>query len=204
MGTGYEQSAFYQLTFRQAMFVLKYKTLDSQMRIGNGYVGTNVVTNTGGTESWGMDCENIKKTNLEYMTDSQHHVKCFGIEDFWGNMQEYVDGVKSTNNYKIMTTTDNFNDAGTNYIEAGETGITAYESGYMSAPCGTTKTGFVMKAVKGSSSTYFCDSTMLSANVIAHFGGSWASGVAAGLFNLVLTQGVGTSHNSIGARLMYL
>ena len=35
-GTGYENSGFYQLTFRQALYTLKYKNLNSQVAVGMG------------------------------------------------------------------------------------------------------------------------------------------------------------------------
>jgi len=57
-GSGYEQSAFYQLTFNQAMYVLKYANLNSQKALGRGFVsGTSNaqltgVTNKARNELW--------------------------------------------------------------------------------------------------------------------------------------------------------
>ena len=46
-GTGYEQSAFFQLTYRQVMYLLKYKGQNAQIAVGRGFVDDNsAVTNT--------------------------------------------------------------------------------------------------------------------------------------------------------------
>lgn len=204
-GSGYEQSGFYQLIFRQVMFILKYKTLDAQSAVGMGYVASDhsASTNTGGTESWGMDCKLIKQTNPSYMTDSNHHVKLFGLEDFWGNIWEWIDGIVTTSARNILTGNDNFNDAGTGYVDNGQ-GATSNIGNYMSKPQGTTKTGFLAKEVNGSDSTYFCDSAALSASCVALFGGIWGSASSAGAFRLYVYYAASASDTAIAARLMYL
>ena len=75
-GAGYDQSGFYQLTFRQAMYILKYRNLDSQTVIGRGFVdGNSAATNTGNTNKRGMDWGE---------TTGKQQMKLFGLEDFWG------------------------------------------------------------------------------------------------------------------------
>lgn len=204
-GTGYEQSGFYQLTFRQVMFILKYKTLNSQTAVGYGYVlsSHSAAIASGGTEAWGMDCEVIKQTNPSYMTDQNHHVKCFGLEDFWGNIWEWIDGLVTDSTRNVLTANSGFNDSGSGYTNNGQ-GATANIGNYMSKPQGTTKTGFVAKEVSGSESTYFCDSAALYASCVARFGGAWTNAANAGAFRLVVTYTASYSVASIAARLMYL
>lgn len=204
-GTGYEQSGFYQLIFRQCMYLLKYKNLNSQATVGYGYVLSShrAAIATGGTEAWGMDCELIKATNPSYMTDQNHHVKCFGLEDFWGNIWEWIDGCVTNSTRNILTGNDNFNDAGTGYVDNGQ-GATSNIRNYMSKPQGTTKTGFLAKEVNGSDSTYFCDSADLYASCVAHFGGHWYNAATAGAFQLVVYNAASDSRAAIAARLMYL
>ena len=204
-GTGYEQSGFYQLTFRQAMFILKYKTLNSQTAVGYGYTfNHNAATATGGTESWGMDCEVIKSTNPSYMTDQNHHVKCFGIEDFWGNIFEWVDGIVSDSSRNVLTANSNFNDSGSGYTNNGNGGVSANIGNYMSKPQGNTKAGFVTKEDGGSETTYFCDGANLSASAKAIFGGNWQNETTAGVFQLYVAYSSSFSYNDVSARLMYL
>lgn len=204
-GAGYENSGFYQLMFRQCMYLLKYRNLDSQTTIGRGYVkSTNTAAvNTGGTNAYGMDSEIIKASNPTYMTDELHQVKLFGIEDFWGNIWEWIDGIVTTSTRNMLTATTGFNDTGSGYTDQGQ-GAAENVSGYMSKPQGTTKTGFLIKEASGSETTYFCDSASLNASCVACFGGSWTNASYAGAFHLRVAYAASFSHATVAARLMYL
>ena len=205
-GTGYEQSGFYQLLFRQCMYILKYKNLDSQSTVGQGYVLSthSAAIATGGSEAYGMDSEIIKASNASYMTDQNHHVKCFGMEDFWGNIWEWIDGLVTDSSRNILTGNDSFNDSGSGYTNNGNGGVTSNIGNYLSVPQGTTKTGFVAKTVSGSTTTYFCDYANLCASCVARFGGDWGNAASAGAFYLDVDDAASNSFASIAARLMYL
>lgn len=205
-GSGYEQSGFYQLTFRQVMFILKYKTLNSQSAVGMGYVLSthNEPIASGGTEAWGMDCEEIKKTNPSYLTDQNHHVKCFGLEDSWGNIWEWIDGLVSDSSRNVLTANSEFNDSGSGYVNNGNGGVSSNVSGYMSKPQGSTKAGFVPKEDSGSESTYFCDFTYSYPSRVARHGGAWSTVANAGAFTLRIQEPATDSGGAVAARLMYL
>lgn len=203
-GSGYEQSAFFQLTFRQVMYLLKYRNLNSQVTIGQGYVksGHSAAINTGGTETWGMDCELIKKSNASYMTDQEHHVKLFGLEDFWGNVYEWIDGLVTDSSRNILTATGAYNDTGSGYDNNGNIGSSTNVGSWMSKPNGTTELGFTIKKTGGSETTYFSDFAYLYSGYIAYFGGHWNTAAFAGAFNLGVCAL--TKDSFIAARLMYL
>ena len=194
-GTGYDQSGFYQLVFRQVMYILKYKSLDSQSTLGRGYVdGNSAAISTGGTNAKGMDFgESTGKLQM----------KLFGIEDFWGNVWEWIDGVVTNSTRNLLTATTSFNDSGTGYTDRGQ-GATADLSNYISKPQGTSETGFIAKEVSGSSSTYFCDYGHLYASKVAKFGGEWNDADNAGAFFFSLSSTSSYSYAYIAARLMYL
>lgn len=193
-GEGYENSGFYQLIFRQVMYILKYKNLDSQTAVGQGYTGGSAAVTTGGTNTSGMDYGT---------TSSTTRMKLFGLEDFWGNVWEWIDGIVTDSTRNILTATDNFNDSGSGYTNQGQ-GATSNISGYMSVPQGTTKTGFLAKTVSGSSTTYFCDYATLCASCAAAFGGHWSNGSYAGAFHLNVGNASSYSSSYVAARLMYL
>ena len=193
-GAGYEQSGFYQLIFRQCMYLLKYKNLDSQSAIGQGYVGGSAAANTGATNTMGMDYGTISTTT---------QMKLFGLEDFWGNIWEWIDGIVTDSTRNILTATDSFNDSGSGYKNQGQ-GATSNIGNYMSKPQGTTETGFVAKEVNGSQSTYFCDYAFLCASCVAYFGGDWSSSANAGAFRLYVKAAASYSSASVAARLMFL
>lgn len=193
-GEGYENSGFYQLIFRQVMYILKYKNLDSQTALGQGYTEGNAAVATGGTNTNGMDYGT---------TSSTTRIKLFGLEDFWGNVWEWIDGIVTDSTRNILTATDNFNDSGSGYTNQGQ-GATSDIGGYMSVPQGTTKTGFLAKTVGGSATTYFCDYAILLASCVAEFGGLWSDGSYTGAFRLYVTDTSSHSYSDIAARLMYL
>lgn len=194
-GGGYDQLAIYQLTYLQAMYLLKYKNLNSQQAIGRGYVdGNSAVLNTGGTETKGMDWgENTGK----------QHMVLFGLEDFWGNVFQWIDGLYCDAQRNILTATDKFNDTGSGYTNQGK-GANTNIAGYISDVQGGTKTGFIAKTCSGSETTHYADYGTLSASCLPSFGGGWSSGSLAGAFYLSVHYSASSSNSHIGARLMYL
>lgn len=205
-GSGYEQSAFFQLTFRQVMYLLKYKNLNSQATIGKGYATNSAAINTGGSEAYGMDSEIIKKSNPSYMTDQKHHVKLFGLEDFWGNIFEWIDGIVTDSSRNVLTGTDAFNNKGSGYDNNGNAGSSSNVGGWMSRPNGTTELGFIIKESSGSETTYFSDYATLNVGSVASFGGDWESGTTAmaGAFLLCVGGSTSPEGSDVAGRLMYL
>jgi hypothetical protein len=194
-GAGYDQSGFYQLIFRQCMYLLKYKNLDSQVAVGRGYVdGNSAAIATGGTNAKGMDFGE---------TTGKLQMKLFGLEDFWGNVWEWIDGIVTTSTRNMLTATTRFNDTGSGYTDQGQ-GATADIGGYMRKPQGSTKTGFLAKEAGGSETTYFCDYAYLAASCVAFFGGHWGDASGAGAFRLSVGNAASVSSASVTARLMYL
>ena len=205
-GEGYEQSAFYQLLFRQCAYILKFGSLNSQTKVGKGVVSASAKVNTGGANAYGMDSEIIKASNPSYMTDGLHQVKCLGVEDFWGNVFEWIDGIAtdSSNPINILTNTDNFQDngKGAGYMTTSS-GMSSGNGGYMKEPQGNTEAGFAFKASGGSATTYFSDYAYLYGGCVAVFGGSWSDGDCAGAFYLDVGDSASNSNPSVSAHLKF-
>ena len=195
-GSGYDQSAFNQLIFRQCMYLLKYKNLDSQTAVGYGYAnGNSASISTGGTNTKGMDYGE---------TTGKLQMKLFGLEDFWGNVWEFIDGIFSDSSRNILTATENFNDTGSGYTNQGSSGFSSDSGGWISNVQGTSEMGFVIKGASGSETTYYCDYGSVSASRLAYFGGVWGSGASAGAFRLSVDRSASDSRSDVSARLMYL
>lgn len=195
-GNGYDICGFYQLTFIQSMYILKYKNLNSQTAVGRGYVdGNSGAADTGGTTDKGMDFGE---------TTGRQQMKLFGIEDFWGNIYEFIDGIFIDSQYNLLTATQNFNDTGSGYTNNGKGGQTANVSGYMTRPRGTTKSGFVISAGNGSETTGFCDHGDAYGGRLASFGGHWGDAGIAGAFRLYVNRSASYAAAACGGRLMYL
>lgn len=191
-GEGYEQTQWYQLMLRQALYILLFKNLNSQAALGAGYTSADTNRNTGGSNSNGVNYGS---------TSASVQVKCLGIEDFWGNVSEWVDGI-ATKNYTAYTANGNYNDNCDGYTAAKP--IESSLSGYMSKAQGTRRLGFVPLQTSGSSSTYYCDTAYLgvdSSVYAASFGGSWDKSTGAGAFRLDANISASGSYTNYGARL---
>lgn len=194
-GSGYDQVSFYPLTLLQCLYLIRFKSLDSQTALGRGYVdGNSAAINTGGTNAKGMYFGE---------TTGKLQMKFLGIEDFWGNLRWWIDGLFSDANRKMMTAFKDFNDTGSGYVDNG-IGAVANIGNYMSKPQGTSQTGFIAKEVTGSATTYFCDYATLDASCLPVFGGRWADTSNAGAFFLNVTDSASYSNAYLGGRLMYL
>lgn len=191
-GLGYDQMGYYQLLMLQILFLVRYKSRDSQTALGRGYVDGNAsAIATGNT--------NLKGMNFGETTGKQQMKFC-GIEDFWGNLIYWVDGMFSNASRNILIGTQDFNNMGTGYINYGQ-GAPTNLNGFISGIQGGTETGFIVKASAGSATTYFADSGYLFASSLPYFGGDWSNADNAGAFNLrVLDSAVAVAAN-IGARL---
>lgn len=207
-GKGYQQRTYASVKLMQCLLIIFYKGLNSQANCGYGYVasGHSAGVSTGGTNGYGFMSEVIKSTNPTYMTDQNHQVKCFGIEDFWGNYWEFVDGLCSDSARNVLTCTcaKDFDTDGTGYDNNGNGGVTANIGNYMNRPQGGSKAGFTAQSVAGSDSTYFCDYAYLAASCLAIFGGSWNNASYAGAFRLDVANAFSLSNASVACRLMYL
>ena len=196
-GAGYEQLAFYQWTFLQAMYVLKYGNLDSQTALGKGNTsGNNYNKATGETNGKGIDFGT---------TDNKTKVRFQWIEDFFGTKNQWLDGFK-TENGKMWTATDKFSSDKTNYQ-----GFEVFNQGgnYTKEVIGNTEQGFIIKQKGGSSSTYYCDyQYMIPSNkyyaIVAGSAGGGNNGADAGAFYIYASYFASASYLYIGARLMFL
>ena len=195
-GAGYENSGFYQLVWRQCLYLVKYLAKNSQDTIGKGYTGGSAVTATGSTNGHG------DTYGTQTATD---HMILFGLEDFWGNIWEWIDGLATDASYNILTNTDNFQDdgKGTGY-QSTASGASSNDGGYMTDVQGTNDTGLVYKTKNGSATTYFCDYGGLSSSCVAKFGGDYGNGDLAGVCYLYVSTAASYAGASVGGRVMFL
>lgn len=194
-GPGYDLLSFYPYLLLQCLYLIRYGSLDSQTALGRGFVDANVAAvNTGGTVAKGMNFGEATG-NLQ--------MKFLGIEDFWGNLYQFLDGLFSDANWNILTAFTGFNDTGAGYTNRGQ-GATANVGGFLSVPQGSSESGFIAKTCSGSATTFFSDSAYLYAGCLAHFGGGWSDASNAGAFRLHARLGASASGADYGARLMCL
>lgn len=196
-GTGYEQLAFYQWTFLQAMYVLKYGNLNSQTALGKGNTyGSNYNKITGETNGKGIDFGTTSDTTK---------VRFQWVEDFFGTKSVGCDGWLSGGNSNVLTSTDNFNDDGINY-SSHDIGFSGNLYKFAKKVQGTSELGFLIKSNGASETTYFCDYQDIYANSkrITHVGGHSNNSARAGAFAFYANASKQASNSGFGARLMFL
>lgn len=194
-GAGYEQLAFYQWTFLQAMYVLKYGNLDSQTALGKGNtVANNYDKLTGETNGKGIDFGTTSDTTK---------VRFQWVEDFFGTKYQWCDGVKSNNN-KIWINNDNFNDDNNGY--KSYEGYEVSQQRMIKSVIGDSERGFIPKSDDGSLSTYYCDYGLITLNddKVVCVGGFANIGTNAGAFCFSGGSLVSSYTWFINARLMFL
>lgn len=205
-GNGYDQISFYPLTLLQCMYLIQYKNLNSQQALGMGWVSHGLektIALTGGTVTKGMNFG--ETTGLQQM-------KFLGIEDLWGNLAQWLEGLSLSLNAGataedpselcVSIETNNF---GNNFFK--KTGVLgqAVIEGYLKEPQGTNTLGFLAETATGSSTTYFSDNIVHHGGDSPHFGGCYNSGIGAGVFNVEIYYLAPVSNDEkIGCRLMYL
>ena len=200
-GTGYEQRTYFPLVYLQCLYMLKYKGQNAQIAIGKGY--TNSYNSsphaTGTTNTKGMDWGETTGTQA---------CKLFGIEDFWGNEWDFVDGIISTSNRICFVADGNFNDTGSGYTSTGSPYQSSNINGYFTRVNDnvTPQMGFLPNpAYKnlGTDFDYFCDYAMIASSRWAIFGGDWINESNAGVFELNIARTNAYADTDVGARLSY-
>lgn len=191
-GKGYDQFAFYQLVFIQAMYVLKYGNLDSQTVIGKGLTKSKN-SNTGGTNGKGI---NFGSSSPTMQMRFQY------LEDLYGNKNQWIDGCNTIYG-SFWTGMDNFNNNKSGYKSFTASSLSY---AYPIHVWGDSERGFIGKSGGGSSTTFYCDSFNMSPKdkYFTNFGGDNSSVERAGMFSFNCSYSDTFSYASTGARLMFL
>ena len=200
-GAGYCQADWATQFELMILFIVETASLDSQSIVGKGNVSTSAVINTGGSDSvTGL-------TGSSNITSASVAIKWRGIENLWGNVYEWRDGINFDDGLIYVCTNPSkyADDTATNYTKLAYSKI--QNNGYISSlgldasiPWAQIPTG-----IAGSDSTYLCDYYYSGSGWrVASVGGSWNDGSSAGLFFLGSDDGSSGSYSSIGSRLLVL
>lgn len=194
VGSGYQLDNWYPLVLRKILYLIAYKNLNSQTALGSGKTSGRRTNNTGGTNTKG----------LYYGSTNAEEQVCFlGIEDFYGNLFTWVDGMYYNGN--IMVTPDNktFNDNASGFKNVGSTpNLSTY--GYVKNVVKTAEGLFFPSDLGGSTSTYYSDYGVVYSGYFSIHGRYYGDGDTAGAFFLYVHCRVSESLSSIGGRLVYM
>ena len=195
-GTGYDLFRYNQLILIQALYVIMFRNLDSQSKLGQGYTGGSAVVGTGANNAL------VNQYGMYGSTSSgKVHVSFLWIEDFYGNLRQWIGGMGSTST-KQLAVSDKSASSISGW-ETAETGVISDISGYLTQVVGTAKTGFCPKKAGGSSSTYYCDYGYSRSSNFPCFGGRYSDGSYAGTFYLDVTYPATYASANVGSRLSH-
>lgn len=209
-GAHYQQSTYAQLKALQCLYLIKYGDRNGQNAVGRGVVSTSAayVTGYNTTSLDSISSENSTlSSGMTFGTtaNSTAHMRLFGIEDFWGCIWEWVDGLTTDASWNIVTSWNSFSNEGvTATTVSTASGLTANATGYIKDVAGNTAAGFMpVLMTGGSTTTYWADVGHLRASRVLVFGGYWMHGDGAGPFLLYANSTASDAGASIGARLSY-
>lgn len=200
---GYQQLDLAQLVMYNLLCMMFYRTTNIQTVYG-GRTGSGTVTSWSNASVTGT-CDGI--TGMNGWNTSTDCVKMLGIENPYGNINKWVDGVwfsgatiythrfpqqytDGTSNAKTLQFNRPTSNGYVKYLKSGNTSdIQSF--------------AYVSDAT-GSSSTYYGDYSYYdSTGTVLCAGGSWYSTSPAGLWSLYGNHSASYSASSVGARLSY-
>jgi len=204
-GTGWRQLDYDLVSAIQLLYLIEYADWNSQAMIGAGrtalsggtwvkdsYIGVTGKSNGDGNGTFSV----AGNTNDAYMTYR-------GIENFFGNVWKWVDGLNVNDNVPYVSNTDtNFaDDTATNYTALGIT--LANANGYVIL-LEQQPRGFLPASVGGSLSTYITDYYYQAAGWrVGRLGGLASCGAEAGFAFWHLDGASSLDGATIGGRLAF-
>ena len=197
-GIGYHQNNIFMLFLWQFMYLLLYKNRDSQTVLGQGRTlsSNTAASNTGLLMDkpfcWGDQ-------------GGVNGVKFLGVEDFYGNVWEWVDGVVLDNQvFKLTKDPSKYNDTGAGYEISAASGMTeaANYNEYVTQLQMTNNLMFLPANSGGADSIFWCDNMYIADAVqAAIFGGAWNHAAQAGAFYWALNYLAVNAYSTVGSRL---
>ena len=184
----------------QLLYLVEYADWDSQTKIGRGYVDGSSALTSGATDAMAYHTGRVAGTDGKTAVQYRH------IENAWGNVAEFVDGLNAKGSSVYICTDPSRYASSTadGYIEfTGMPTASAYISGlkyYDGYPW-----LMLPQTGKGSSSTYIPDIYGYWTNDWAYLkiGGHYSTGSEAGLFDFDRGGNTSEASSNMGARLQF-
>lgn len=198
-GAGYQQYDFMIDLILKELWLVEMKTTNCQS-IMYGYVVGNQFKEITGTTDGVATPSGSPVSN----TDGRHACKYRGIENPWGNVWKWCDGISFSDSSVYVCTEPTAYSAGKTTGLYELYGNRASSGGYVKtvAPLAEGSLVQYVTAVGGDRNTYYCDSSVEGGTVLA-CGGGWSNGGVAGLWCWHGLFSASTSHPDFCGRLCY-
>lgn len=198
-GAGYQQYDFLIDLILKELWLVEMATTNCQAKM-YGYANNNSsAINTGATDTVATPTGSPISN-----TDGKHACKYRGIENLWGNIWEWCDGI-SFNGSSVYVCTEP-----TDYSAGKTTGLYEYygtrasENGYVKtvAPLAEGSLIQYVTAVGADERSYYCDQSWQGGTVL-YCGGQWNANTLAGLWYWGGNDSASNSYPNVGGRLCY-
>lgn len=198
-GEGYQQYDFLIDLIIKELWLVEMATTNCQAKM-YGYAKNNsAAINTGET-----DTVKTPSGSAESNTDGIHACKYRGIENLWGNLYKWCDGISFSGSSVYVCTEPTAYSAGKTTGLYQYYGTRASSNGYVKtvAPLAEGSLIQYVTAVGADESSYYCDSSLQGGTVLG-CGGFWGSYANAGLWDWYGDFSASTLGSFIGGRLCY-
>lgn len=198
-GEGYQQYDFLIDLIIKELWLVEMATTNCQAKM-YGYAKNNsAAINTGET-----DTVKTPSGSAESNTDGIHACKYRGIENLWGNIFKWCDGISFSGSSVYVCTEPTAYSAGKTTGLYQYYGTRASSNGYVKtvAPLAEGSLIQYVTAVGADESSYYCDSSLQGGTVLG-CGGWWGSYANAGLWDWYGDFSASTLGSFIGGRLCY-
>ena len=198
-GTGYQQYDFLIDLIIKELWLVEMATTNCQAKM-YGYANNNsAAINTGTTDTVATPTGSPISN-----TDGKHACKYRGIENPWGNIYKWCDGISFSGSSVYVCTEPTAYSAGKTTGLYEYYGERASSDGFVKtvAPLAEGSLIQYVTAVDADESYYYCDKSWQGGNVL-NCGGSWADGTRAGLWYWYGKASAALTNISISGRLCY-
>lgn len=220
-GEEYDCMSFQQYLVLQILFLLMFKTRDSQGKFSRGYVDGHSAVTPNELFTYNNNFGMAGKAGVD------GHMAFFWVHDLWGNMYQFVASVftRAGSSYEIYQNLGSMSKQSAWYPTSAWNNTSTYatqanigtstdsigwsSSGYFTKACGTNGAGFLPDTASssGSSSTHWPDNGYVGVNSsyarFLYVGGYCNDGASAGLFCGYVSVRSTYSYSNYGSRLSY-
>lgn len=199
--------------------IMDWGTLDALQCIAMCVVGVPYLQNVCGlgvSNAQGISQTGGSNTSsfISGAQDGLTHCKWLGIEDFYGNLWQFVDGVKINDQMQCLVATQAYNNGATTYVtERGNTTFSALSGyvtkGYESYTLFNNTTNgialgspFIPIGVQSTGGSYYKAYGSVASNSFLRYGGSFDDGDKVSPYSMCYDSD-GSGQPNLGARLVY-
>lgn len=198
MASGFQLRDFAAWCAYDLLYLVEYADWDSQKKIGQGLSNNPSANKTGLTDAM------VYHTGRAHSGDNAA-VQYRGVENPWGNVREWVDGINiGERSVYICTDPENYVDnTATNYTYSN---IQLSKSGWIKGLGLSTNFpwAYLPNESGGSSTTYIPDYMYSSTGWRGlYVGGNWSERLNAGLFCFIASSSSSFTSSDLGARLQF-